>query len=480
MTTELRERLQAALGHAYSIERELGGGGMSRVFVAEETGLGRRVVVKVLPPELAAGVSVERFRQEAQLAARLHHPHLVPLLAAGERDGLLYYTMPFIEGESLRLRLGREGELPVPEVVRLLREIADALAYAHRQGVVHRDLKPENVLLEHGHATVADFGIARALTAAAAGPVGTATPLTSRGLVLGTPAYMAPEQAAADPQIDHRADLYALGCVAYELLTGMPPFPSRTAQQTLAAQVSEAPEALDRRRPGVPPALGALVMKLLEKRPADRPQSADAVLRSLDALPSGSGMQAPEIATTPAARPAAVRWPVPAALALVLAVGGGAALLSHRDPGANPRRVAVAVFDNQTGDPAMDPLGRMAADWLTEGLSQTELLEVVPSGEATGAGTIVGGAHYRQGDSLHFHTQVTDVRRRKLLRAIEPVDGPVERPTEAIERLRQRVTATLATYVRPSARRTLLEYDRAAHVPGVPRVHVGPGAFLSP
>ena len=206
MTTDLRDQLQVTLGAAYAVERELGAGGMSRVFVAQDTALGRKVVVKVLPPALAGGIDVERFHREVQLAAQLRHPHIVPLLTAGEGGGLLYYTMPYVEGASLRTYLDRQGELPVGEAVKLLREVADALCYAHRRGVVHRDIKPENILLEDGHALVTDFGIAKALSA----PPGAGGAMTSVGFAIGTPTYMAPEQAAADPHVDHRADLYAL------------------------------------------------------------------------------------------------------------------------------------------------------------------------------------------------------------------------------------------------------------------------------
>jgi Flp pilus assembly protein TadD/tRNA A-37 threonylcarbamoyl transferase component Bud32 len=285
---DLRGRLTAALAGRYTIERELGGGGMSRVFVATETALGRRVVVKVLSPEVAAEMSAERFRREIHLAASLQHPHIVPVHAAGQAGDLLYYTMPFVEGESLRERLMRKGSLPVANVVRLLRDLADALSYAHRQGVVHRDIKPANVLLTGTHAVVTDFGIAKAMVAATttsgAGSV-TAHPaaLTSTGLVLGTPAYMAPEQAAGD-QTDHRADLYALGCLAYELLTGQPPFTGASAQALIAAHIADQPKPVTHRRQGIPVELNGLVMRLLEKRPADRPQTADEVLRDLETL----------------------------------------------------------------------------------------------------------------------------------------------------------------------------------------------------
>src|SRR5829696_9699457 len=235
---DVQDRLQRALGAAYTIDRELGGGGMSRVFVADEASLGRKVVVKVLRPELAEGISSERFKREVRLAARLQHPHVVPLLAAGELDaGVLFYTMPFVEGESLRARLDRDGGLPVGDVVRILRDAASALAYAHAQGIVHRDIKPENILLSHGGAVVADFGIAKAISASieADGADGVhRSTLTAAGTSLGTPAYMSPEQASGDI-VDHRSDLYALGVVAYELLAGRPPFQGRNAQQLLSA-----------------------------------------------------------------------------------------------------------------------------------------------------------------------------------------------------------------------------------------------------
>ena len=282
----VQDQLQQALGTAYVIERELGGGGMSRVFVADEAALGRQVVVKVLGVELAEGISAERFKREVRLAARLQHPHIVPLLAAGAlTDGLLYYTMPFVDGESLRARLAREGGFPIADAVRIGRDVASALAYAHRAGVVHRDIKPENILLADGGAVVVDFGIAKAIHesrgADDAPDSRRSSTLTRVGTSLGTPAYMAPEQAAGDA-IDQRADLYALGVVVYEMIAGRALFERRTAQQTLAAHATEAPEPIARHRSALPPSLGALIMQLLEKNPADRPQSADEVLRGLD------------------------------------------------------------------------------------------------------------------------------------------------------------------------------------------------------
>ncbi|MGH7497394.1 MAG: protein kinase domain-containing protein [Gemmatimonadales bacterium] len=273
--------------------RELGGGGMSRVFLAEEARLSRQVVIKVLPPEMGAGVNVERFEREIQLAARLQHPHIVPLLTAGASGDLLYYIMPFIAGESLRVRLASQGELPIPEAIRILREVGDALAFAHANGVVHRDIKPDNVLLSAGHAVVTDFGVAKAVSASSGGGS-----LTSLGLALGTPAYMAPEQAAADPHVDHRADIYALGALAYEMLCGRPPFTATSPQALLAAHITQTPEPAAQYRPSISPALNAIVMRCLEKRAADRWQSATELVAQLDSAATPTSGIAPSGAAT--------------------------------------------------------------------------------------------------------------------------------------------------------------------------------------
>jgi len=272
----LLEQLQTSVAGQYRIERELGGGGMSRVFLAEDTALARKVVLKLTPPEFAAVLSAERFLREVRISARLQHPHIVPLLSASWVGDLIYYTMPFVEGESLRARLDRDRELPVAESIRLLREVADALAHAHRQGVVHRDIKPDNILLSNGHAMVADFGIAKALTD------GGAT-LTATGVSIGTPTYMAPEQAGGD-QVDQRADLYALGVVGYEMLAGEPPFRGASVQALIGAQLTRLPAPLAELRPTVPSALAMVIHRCLEKRPADRFQSAEELIAALDAL----------------------------------------------------------------------------------------------------------------------------------------------------------------------------------------------------
>jgi eukaryotic-like serine/threonine-protein kinase len=279
---DLLGQLQRTLGDGYTVERELARGGMSRVYLAKEKSLDRDVVVKALSPDLAADVNFERFSREIRLAGRLQHPHIVPLLSAGDSDGTPFYVMPFVEGESLRQRLLRTGELPVDETLRILRDVATALEYAHRQGIVHRDIKPENILLSGGAAVVTDFGVAKAISAATAGE--SASGLTTAGVALGTPAYMAPEQASADPSTDQRADIYAWGVIAYEMLTGAPPFSGRSTQATIVAHLAEpVPEI---HRVGTPPRLTQLVMRALAKRPADRPQSAQELVLELDALAS--------------------------------------------------------------------------------------------------------------------------------------------------------------------------------------------------
>jgi tetratricopeptide (TPR) repeat protein len=288
MSGTLRDQLQTTLSGTHTIERELGGGGMSKVFVAEETRLKRKVVVKVLSPELAQGISVERFEREIQVAAALQQANIVPVLSAGDTNGLPFYTMPFVEGESLRARLGK-GPLAISEVVSVLRDVARALAYAHSRGVVHRDIKPDNVLLSGGAAVVTDFGIAKAITAARTGSGGAT--LTQVGVSIGTPAYMAPEQAAGDADIDHRADIYALGAMAYELLSGQAVFAGRTPQRMLAAHMSEAPKNISELRADTPAALGELIMRCLAKDQAHRPQSGGEVAQALETT-SGSGMTA--------------------------------------------------------------------------------------------------------------------------------------------------------------------------------------------
>ncbi|MEZ4413145.1 MAG: serine/threonine-protein kinase [Gemmatimonadales bacterium] len=282
--TDTLARLTAALADKYRIEREIGAGGMATVYLAEDLRHGRQVALKVLRPELAATLGNERFFREIQVAARLQHPHILPLHDSGEAGGFLYFVMPYVDGESLRERLARVGELPVHDAVKILVEVVDALAYAHSQGVVHRDIKPDNVMISGRHALVTDFGVAKAVSEATG-----RQQLTTAGVALGTPSYMAPEQAAADPNLDHRVDIYAVGAMAYELLTGRPPFTGMTSQQILAAHVTQIPDPVSRHRPSCPPSLEAVIMRCLAKRAADRWQTAEELLNNLEPLATPSG-----------------------------------------------------------------------------------------------------------------------------------------------------------------------------------------------
>lgn len=422
---DLRKTLERTLGDSYSFERELKAGGMSRVFVAMDRQLGREVVIKVLPPEIAAEVSAERFRREIQLAAKLQHPHIVPLLSSGEVSGVPYFTMPFVEGESLRARLTRVGELPVPEAVHILREVASALSYAHKHGVVHRDIKPDNVMLTDEFALVTDFGVAKAVSEATKAP--RSATLTGRGMTLGTPAYMAPEQAAADPAVDHRADIYAFGVMAYEILTGSLPFAGRSTQAMLAAHAIDKPEAIERRRPGLPHALAALVMRCLEKRPADRPQSAAELLQLLDSLgishgPGSSG-----------AVDRGRKLQIIAVVATTIVIGGFVAYAARerssdeaRKSGGQLNSVAVLPLANVGGDARDEYFSDGMTDELANALSKLPGLRVASRtsayafkgkkdadvreiGRKLHVQAILEGTVRRSGDRLRVGAQLTNV-----------------------------------------------------------------------
>ena len=297
------DRLDAALAGRYSLQRELGRGGMATVYLAQDLRHDRPIAVKVLHPELAATLGPERFQREIRVAARLQHPQILPVYDSGADAGLLWFTMPYVEGETLRQRLRQTGALPIPEALRILGYIGQALAYAHRRGVIHRDVKPENVLLSQDNVFLADFGVAKPVDAAAS------QYQTTAGLVVGTPTYMAPEQAAADPATDHRADIYAFGILAYELLAGEPPFANLPLGLLFAAHASREPEPIARRRPEVPSPLASLIARCLHKDPADRWDSADAlcdVLRAT-ALPEQSALTTAVVGALEQARAAFVR-----------------------------------------------------------------------------------------------------------------------------------------------------------------------------
>jgi len=402
VTTELREQLQATLGQAYQLERELVGGGMSRVFVAEERALGRRVVVKILPPDMARDVSIERFRREIQLAAGLLHPHIIPLLSAGDADGLPYYTMPFIVGESLRLRLARDGRLAHEEAAQLAREVATALDYAHRQGIVHRDIKPENILLHDGHALVTDFGIARAITRAMTG----ATSLTVVGVALGTPLYMSPEQGGGDREIDGRSDIYSLGCVLYEMLVGDPPFSGRSAAAIVMRHLGDPvphPAAL---RPEIPAALDDVVARTLAKLPASRFATGADLARALDqALAAVRPTTASIVRSTPVTERGAAPTSKPPAV----------------DPG---RFVAVLPFENMSADPENEYfsdgiheeiIGQLSKIHGLKVISRTSVIRYKKSqqpareiGRTLGVSHLLGGSVRRAGNRVRISAQLID------------------------------------------------------------------------
>jgi serine/threonine-protein kinase len=335
---DLREQLQRHLGSTYVFERELQAGGSARVFLATEVALERRVVVKVLPPDVSRSVDAERFRREVGFIAKLQHPHLIPLLNAGsvriDNGGeLRWFSMPFVDGQTLRERLLR-SPIPSSDVRRLLRELASALAYAHTHGVVHRDIKPENMLLSDGVSMIADFGVAKALdNAAAIGPDGKR--VTTMSTILGTPSYMAPEQILSAMVVDHRADLYAFGCVAYELLTGTPPLQRDSLRATLTAQVSETPSPLLERCPEVAPALAHTIMRCLEKDPNRRLSSASMIVKVLDELAPTSHLS------------------------------GAFAAVSGASIVAPPERAATSIADAKTATPVGTPVHSRTRSGLT-------------------------------------------------------------------------------------------------------------------
>jgi len=360
--------LRHALGGAYEVERELGRGGMATVYLARDLRHRRRVAVKVVRPELTADLGAGRFLREIAVTAELQHPHILPLFDSGEAGGMPYYAMPYVEGETLRARLTREGALPLADAMRLVRELADALGYAHGRGIVHRDLKPENVLLSGGHAVVADFGIAKALAAATQNAASPNANLTATGVAIGTPAYMAPEQAVGDATTDHRADLYALGVIAYEMLAGGHPFGGRTARAVAAAHLTEAPAPLVDRRPDVPAALADVVMRLLAKDPAARPESAAQVVQALDGVTTGAVAPTRFHVVSPGRRMIIV---AAAVVALVVAAIG-LSRFSRRGAAANAesiRSIAVLPFDNTSKDTAFDYLEDGITDQVRDALN---------------------------------------------------------------------------------------------------------------
>jgi tetratricopeptide (TPR) repeat protein/tRNA A-37 threonylcarbamoyl transferase component Bud32/TolB-like protein len=474
--SESLDRLRRALAARYEIQREVGAGGMATVYLATDLRHQRRVALKVLRPELAASLGPDRFLQEVRVTANLQHPHILPLFDSGEADGFLYYVMPFVDGESLRDRLTREGELPVAETARLLRDVVDALAAAHALGIVHRDVKPENILLSGRHALVTDFGVAKAVSEATG-----RHKLTTVGVAVGTPAYMAPEQALAEGSIDHRADIYALGAVAYELLTGRPPFSGRTQQQVLAAQVTEKPVRVTEHRSAVPPGLETLVMRCLEKKPADRWQRAEDMLPHLEAFSTPSGGVTPtQMVPAPRPRRAWMKVAVPAGVFVALAAlvlawpqlrPSGDAPEASVDPLADePRRLIVVPLENLGADPDVDVWAQLAADWIGRAIDLPRPVDVVPAAtvrdaikalgpdasvaavaEKLGARWAVAGSVARTGGQVRFEVAFQDVGTGERLRSLEPIVGPVDSVEAIVGRLADQAAAAAVALLDPGA-----------------------------
>jgi serine/threonine-protein kinase len=461
---EIVSRLRQALGERYSIERELGRGGSATVFVAHENKHGRRVALKVLNPDVAALFGAERFAREVRIAAQLAHPHILGLIDSGEANGLLYYVMPFVEGETLRTRLSGGERVPLSEALTLLRDVADALAYAHRAGVVHRDLKPENVLCVGGHAFLLDFGVALLLT-----PVTGDLFVTNPGSSVGTPAYMAPEQAHAEGRVDHRVDLFAWGLLAHEVLTGR--LPTSANDAAIAVLCPEAPRELV-----------ALVAGCLAHEAARRIERAEHLVETLTRL-----MAVNDARDGRARRWRSLRWMLPALFMIAIGLVAWRTGLFDGSRDDNVIRVqspiAVAVLKNDTGDSSLSVWGRMAGDWITQGLHETGIVRTVPwttslrasellrreradgtptdavslMRSETGAATVVTGTYYLVNDSMVFRVEVADAVQRRLLGALPPVTVSRGAPEQAIELLRDRVMSSVA----------VLSDDRYARMPGL-------------
>src|SRR5256886_2430245 len=372
--SDLLDTLRQTLADRYAVERELGRGGMATVFLAEDVKHHRPVAIKVLHAELAAALGAERFLREIEIAARLQHPHILPLYDSGSVAGLLYYVMPFVEGESLRDRLTREKQLPLEDALRIATEVAGALAYAHSHGIVHRDIKPENIMLSAGSAVVADFGIARAVTAAGAGEH-----LTQTGTIIGTPAYMSPEQATGRADIDGRSDEYSLACVVYEMLVGEPPFTGPTAQAVIARHSLDMVSPPSIVRSTIPDAVEAAILRALAKLPVDRYATTALFAEALNAPSAATGAVRRATLVRGPARPRSQWWRVVAVAAAVAVVGGYLVVRSlgparvASGGGLDPRHVAVLYFADDSKDHTLGYL----ADGLTEAL--IEELRPVPS-----------------------------------------------------------------------------------------------------
>jgi serine/threonine-protein kinase len=444
---DLREHLQATFGSAYRVDDEMHGAGMSRVFLAVEAQFGRHVVIKVLPPELSATVTFERFKREIQIVAQFHHPHIVPIITAGQSGDLLYYVMPLVGTETLRDVMRRQRELPLDAVIRYAGDVADALAYAHTLGVVHRDVKPENILLEGGRAMLADFGIARAIERA----VGVES-VTSTGLAVGTPLYMSPEQAAADKKLDGRSDIYSLACVVFEMLAGHPPFQAGTTRAIIAMHMNERPPSIRTVRPDLLPAVDTAILKALSKSPADRFATAR---EFIDALQGGGNAPQP---SRPSRRGLGALIPMVAfsvaAIAAAVIIGRR---IGTRTAGRDldPSHIAVLQFDAQGAD--LTPVANGLSRDLIVALQNVPGLSVLSPegvqglanqrpdsiGRALDVGTIVNATLERAGDSLQL-----DIRLIESSSSLQRASSRIRKPASQFLRMRDSLVSEVAEQLR--------------------------------
>jgi eukaryotic-like serine/threonine-protein kinase len=460
---DLRERLQESLAGRYQLDREAGRGGMATVFLAHDVKHDRKVALKVLHPELAATLGPERFQREIRTTARLHHPHILPVLDSGEAAGQLWYTMPFVDGESLRERLRRERQLPVEDALQITRQVADALDYAHSQGVVHRDIKPENILLSRGHALVADFGVARALLAAGGDQ------LTETGMSVGTPAYMSPEQSLADPVLDGRSDLYSLGCVLYEMLAGEAPYTGTSAQAVLAKRLREPVPHARTVRETVPEGIDAALTRVLAKAPADRFASAREFAGALQATP---GVPTPPTQVLPAAEGRRSRWRPATAIAILLGmVIAVAALFAWRrdrpsiEASGSAKMVAVLPFETIGADSSQQYFTAGITEEIATHLSRVSALRVVSSAvtrayqdkpdrlarlvQDMGVGSAVTGSVRRAGQQVRIAVQLADARTGQTLWS-EQYDRSLANILEVQSDIARRVAEALQTTLSPA------------------------------